>query len=173
MSNGGETDLLFLLGADEIEISKGTYVVYVGSHGDIGANRADIILPGSCYTEKNGFYVNTEGRLQEINRAVFPPGKAKDDWSILKLISDKLNKPLDFIDIHSLRKIMFHDCPNLLSFQLVDDQYHVNLKKLASTKGAILDNSLDIKIKDFYMTNPIARASKVMANCSIQKSKKQ
>ena len=173
MKDGNSTDLLFLLGADEIEIKKGTFVVYIGSHGDIGASRADIILPGSCYTEKNGFYANTEGRLQEVNRAVFPPGQAKDDWSIIKLISDKIKKPLDFIDIHSLRKMMFDDCPNLLSFDQDGREYLKDLKILASLKGVILDDILDTNIKDFYMTNPIARSSKVMANCSIQKSKKQ
>ncbi len=173
MKNGLETDLLFLLGADEIEIEKGPCVVYIGSHGDIGANRADIILPGSCYTEKNGSYVNTEGRLQEINRAVFPPGNAKDDWTILKLISDKIKQPLDFIDTDSLRKMMFKDCPNLLSFEQHNDHYLEDLRKLSSIKGSILDLKMDINIKDFNMTNPIARSSKVMANCSIQKSKKQ
>ncbi|HEU5020022.1 MAG TPA: NADH-quinone oxidoreductase subunit NuoG, partial [Pseudolabrys sp.] len=89
MAQGG-VDVLFLLGADEIEVAPGPFVVYVGSHGDRGAHRADVILPGAAYPEKSGIYLNTEGRVQMANRASFPPGEAREDWAILRALSDAL-----------------------------------------------------------------------------------
>src|SRR5260370_15731195 len=83
MAQGG-VDLLFLLGADEIEVEPGAFVIYIGTHGDRGAQRADVILPGAAYTEKSGIFVNTEGRVQMVGRAAFPPGDAREDWSILR-----------------------------------------------------------------------------------------
>jgi NADH dehydrogenase/NADH:ubiquinone oxidoreductase subunit G len=88
MTAAGALDVLFLLGADEIEVPAGAFVVYQGSHGDKGAHRADVILPGAAYTEKSGTYVNTEGRVQMAARATFPPGDAKEDWAILRALSD-------------------------------------------------------------------------------------
>ena len=94
----GETDVLFLLGADEIDMTAtgGAFVVYIGTHGDAGAHRANVILPGAAYTEKSGTYVNTEGRVQQTNRAGFAPGEAKEDWAILRALSDVLGKKLPF-----------------------------------------------------------------------------
>ena len=90
MAKAGALDVLFLLGADEIDVPPGAFVVYIGTHGDSGAHRADVILPGAAYPEKSGIYVNTEGRVQMANRAAFPPGDAREDWAILRALSDVL-----------------------------------------------------------------------------------
>ena len=96
MAKAGALDVLFNLGADELEAEPGAFVVYIGTHGDRGAHRADVILPGAAYTEKTGVYVNTEGRPQFANRAVFPPGDAREDWSILRALSDPLGARLPY-----------------------------------------------------------------------------
>ena len=90
MAQPDALDVLFLLGADEIDVPPGAFVVYIGTHGDNGAHRADVILPGAAYPEKSGIYVNTEGRVQMANRASFPPGEAREDWAILRALSDVL-----------------------------------------------------------------------------------
>ena len=97
-------DVLFNLGADEIEIAPGAFVIYQGTHGDRGAQRADVILPGATYTEKSGLYVNTEGRVQLAERANFPPGDAREDWAILRALSAVLGKNLPFDSLHALAK---------------------------------------------------------------------
>ncbi len=86
MADAGALDVVFLLGADEVEIAPGAFVVYIGTHGDSGAHRADVILPGAAYPEKSGIYVNTEGRVQMAARASFPPGEAREDWAILRAL---------------------------------------------------------------------------------------
>ena len=96
MTTFGTLDVLFLLGADEVKVPDGTFVVYIGTHGDRGAHRADVILPGAAYTEKSGIYVNTEGRVQIANRAAFPPGEAREDWAIVRALSDVLGKKLPY-----------------------------------------------------------------------------
>ena len=96
MTTFGTLDVLFLLGADDIKVPDGTFVVYIGTHGDRGAHRADVILPGAAYTEKSGIYVNTEGRVQMANRASFPPGEAREDWAIVRALSDVLGKKLPY-----------------------------------------------------------------------------
>ena len=96
MTTFGTLDVLFLLGADEIKVPDGTFVVYIGTHGDKGAHRADVILPGAAYTEKSGIYVNTEGRVQIANRAAFPPGEAREDWAIIRALSDVVGKKLSY-----------------------------------------------------------------------------
>ena len=96
MTTFGTLDVLFLLGADEIKVPDGTFVVYIGTHGDRGAHRADVILPGAAYTEKSGIYVNTEGRVQMANRAAFPPGEAREDWAIIRALSEVLGKKLPY-----------------------------------------------------------------------------
>ncbi len=105
----GETDVLFLLGADEIDMTKtgGAFVVYIGTHGDAGAHRANVILPGAAYTEKSGTYVNTEGRVQQTNRAGFAPGEAKEDWAIIRALSDVLGKKLPFDSLAALRRKLY------------------------------------------------------------------
>ena len=103
MAKSGALDVLFLLGADEIDVPPGAFVVYIGTHGDDGAHRADVILPGAAYTEKSGLYVNTEGRVQAANRASFPPGEAREDWAILRALSDALGKKLPYDSLAQLR----------------------------------------------------------------------
>ena len=102
MTTFGTLDVLFLLGADEIKVPDGTFVVYIGTHGDRGAHRADVILPGAAYTEKSGIYVNTEGRVQMANRAAFPPGEAREDWAIIRALSDVLGKKLPYDSLAAL-----------------------------------------------------------------------
>ena len=96
MAKPGALDVVFLLGADEIDIAPGAFTVYIGTHGDRGAHRADVILPGAAYTEKSGIYVNTEGRVQMAARAAFPPGDAREDWAILRALSDVLGQKLPY-----------------------------------------------------------------------------
>src|SRR5882762_7295743 len=102
MTTFGTLDVLFLLGADEIKVPDGTFVVYIGTHGDRGAHRADVILPGAAYTEKSGIYVNTEGRVQMTSRASFPPGEAREDWAIIRALSDVLAKKLPYDSLGAL-----------------------------------------------------------------------
>ena len=106
MTTFGTLDVLFLLGADEIKVPDGTFVVYIGTHGDKGAHRADVILPGAAYTEKSAIYVNTEGRVQIAGRAAFPPGEAREDWAIIRALSDVLGKklPYDSLDMRCGRR---------------------------------------------------------------------
>src|SRR6185312_8511193 len=106
MAAFGTLDLLFLLGADEIDVAPGAFVVYVGTHGDRGALRADVVLPGAAYPEKSGIYVNTEGRPQMARRASFPPGDAREDWAIMRALSDALGKRLPYDSLAQLRKAM-------------------------------------------------------------------
>src|SRR5690606_1657151 len=106
-------DLVFLLGADEIDIAPGAFVVYVGSHGDQGAHRADVILPGAAYPEKSGIYVNMEGRVQMAARAAFPPGEAREDWAILRALSDVLGHKLPYDSLGALRRAIYAVHPHL------------------------------------------------------------
>ena len=105
--------MVFLLGADEIEIAPGAFVIYLGTHGDSGAHRADVILPGAAYPEKSGIYVNTEGRVQMAARASFPPGEAREDWAILRALSDVLGQRLPYDSLAQLRAAMFKAHPHL------------------------------------------------------------
>ncbi len=113
MLKPGEMDVLFLLGADEVEVPDGAFVVYQGTHGDRGAHRADVILPGAAYTEKSATYVNTEGRVQLANRAAFPPGEAREDWAILRALSDVLGHRLPYDLLAQLRAALYAVHPHL------------------------------------------------------------
>ena len=112
MTKAGNSDVLFLLGADEIDVPPGPFVIYIGTHGDSGAHRADVILPGAAYPEKSGLFVNTEGRVQMSNRATFPPGDAREDWAILRALSDALGKRLPFDSLQQLRAELFKAHPH-------------------------------------------------------------
>src|SRR5260370_3745161 len=114
MAAFGTLDLLFLLGADEVEVAPGAFTVYIGTHGDRGAHRADVILPGAAYTEKSGIYVNTEGRVQMGGRAAFPPGDAREDWAILRALSDTLGQKLPYDSLTALRQTLFVATPHLM-----------------------------------------------------------
>ena len=166
MTRAGALDVLFLLGADEIEVPAGAFVIYQGSHGDKGAHRADVILPGAAYTEKSGTYVNTEGRVQMAARATFPPGDAKEDWAILRALSASLGKPLPFDSLSALRRELYAVHPHFAAVDTVAESDRAGLAKLAGQGGATDKAGFVPAVADFYTTNPIARASAVMAECS-------
>ncbi|NEW87162.1 NADH-quinone oxidoreductase subunit G [Rhodopseudomonas sp. WA056] len=166
MATAGGVDVLFSLGADEVKVPDGAFVVYIGTHGDRGAHRADVILPGAAYTEKSGIYVNTEGRVQIANRASFPPGDAREDWAILRALSEALGAKLPYDSLAALRKAMFAEVPHLMRIDQIEAGDPADLRKLASAGGSVEKTPFKPAIADFYMTNPIARASAVMAECS-------
>ena len=130
MTTFGTLDVLFLLGADEIKVPDGTFVVYIGTHGDRGAHRADVILPGAAYTEKSGIYVNTEGRVQMANRAAFPPGDAREDWAIIRALSDVLGKKLPYNSLGALRQAIFKAAPHLMRIDQIEAGNAADLKTL-------------------------------------------
>ena len=164
----GESDVLFLLGADEIDmtVTGGAFVVYIGTHGDAGAHRANVILPGAAYTEKSGTYVNTEGRVQQTNRAGFAPGEAKEDWAILRALSDVLGKKLPFDSLSALRRQLYGEHPHLSRVDEIAPGDVADLARVARLGGRLNKGVFTSPVKDFYLTNPIARASAVMAECS-------
>ena len=161
------TDVLFLLGADEMDFSKKTaFTVYIGSHGDNAAHVADVILPGATYTEKSGTWVNTEGRVQIGNRAGFAPGDAREDWAILRALSDVLGKKLPFDSLLQLRAKLYEAHPHFAAIDEIATGDAADLSALAKKGGTMANSGFASPIKDFYLTNPIARASAVMAECS-------
>ncbi|MEX6507521.1 NADH-quinone oxidoreductase subunit NuoG [Jiella sp. M17.18] len=164
MAAGG-LDVLFNLGADEVEIAPGPFMVYIGTHGDRGAHRADVILPGAAYTEKDGTYVNLEGRAQVGARAGFPPGDAREDWAILRALSAVLGHTLPFDSLAALRREMYQSHPWMRTDRIEPADAGA-IARLADRVGSLPSQSLTSHIGDFYLTNPIARASKVMAECS-------
>jgi NADH-quinone oxidoreductase subunit G len=161
-------DALLVLGVDEVDLPKAGTVIYLGTHGDRGAHRADIILPGAAYTEKNATWVNTEGRVQYGSRATFPKGDAREDWTILRALSAVMGKTLPYDSLQTLRAKMIADHP---TFGHVDyapgaaDAGGFNPATLGAD-GALSSEPIKSVIADFYLTNPIARASETMAECS-------
>ncbi|MDB5438340.1 MAG: dehydrogenase subunit, partial [Caulobacteraceae bacterium] len=167
-SHKGDLDLLFLLGADELDtarIGKKTFVVYLGSHGDAGASRADVILPGAAYTEKAGIYVNTEGRVQLAKRAIFPKGEAKEDWAILRALSEVLGKTLPYDTLDQLREKLMADHPTFGQVDYVPAGAAFDLAGVGEA-GDVDAAPFASPVGDYYLTNPIARASVTMAECS-------
>ena len=158
-------EVIFNLGADEVEISRdganAPFVIYQGSHGDRGANRADVILPAAAYTEENGLFVNTEGRPQLAMRAGFAPGEAKENWAILRALSAELGKTLPWDSLAQLRQALVAAHPHLGAVGQVADNGWTALELREPAKASFRN-----VIKDFYLTNPIARASSVMAELS-------
>jgi NADH-quinone oxidoreductase subunit G len=160
----GDIEVLYLLGADELGLGDtgSAFVIYQGHHGDRGASRADVVLPGAAYTEKDGTYVNTEGRAQLGRRAVFPPGEAREDWTILRALSGALGKPLPFNSLGELRQKMRTAHPTLGEID--------TLGKAAwggfGAVGPIAATPFVYPIADFYKTDSISRASPTMAECS-------
>lgn len=167
MLSGG-VDVLFLLGADEVDLGQlgTTMVVYIGTHGDNGAHRADVILPAATYTEKSATYVNTEGRVQMTTRAVFPPGDAKEDWSIIRALSGFVGKALPFNSLPQLRAALYADYPHLARIDVIAPSKASDIAKLAKLSPKPGKPSFASPVGDFYLTNPIARASAIMAECS-------
>jgi NADH-quinone oxidoreductase subunit G len=155
------TKLVFNLGADEISMPDGAFVVYQGSHGDRGAHRADVILPGAAYTEQSGIFVNTEGRPQMANRAGFPPGDAREDWAILRALSAELGRTLPFDSLAQLRAGLFEAHPDLGALDQVPSNEWTPLKP-----GRMGEAPFAEALADHYLVNPIARASEVMAELS-------
>ena len=156
--------LTFFLGADEVDFSKfaDSFNVYIGHHGDKGAHAADVVLPAAAYTEKPGTYVNLEGRVQRGDRAVFPPGDAREDWAILRALSEKMGATLPFDNFDELRAAMAQDVPALGQQGLVIHEW--NPPKLdAKPSGPVA-----YPIGDFYLTNAICRASPTMQRCSAE-----
>jgi NADH-quinone oxidoreductase subunit G len=154
-------EVIYNLGADEVEIAAGPFVIYQGSHGDRGANRADIILPGAAYTEENGLFVNTEGRPQLAFRAGFAPGEAKENWAILRALSAEVGQQLPWDSLAGLRAALVKEHPHLGRVDEVPENAWQPLPVKAPAKATFRN-----AIRDFYLTNPIARASSVMAELS-------
>lgn len=167
--------VLFLLGADagcitRQDLPKNCFIIYQGHHGDVGAPMADIILPGAAYTEKSATYVNTEGRAQETHTAVSPPGMAREDWKIIRAISELAGITLPYDDLDAVRARLQEVSPNLVRYDDVEEANYfkqsAELAKLANQQ--LLSDPLippQTNIKDFYMTDPITRASQTMAKC--------
>lgn len=164
-------DLVYLLGADEIDMRRlgEAFVVYQGSHGDAGAGRADVVLPGAAYTEKSATYVNTEGRAQVTARAAFPLGDAKDDWAIVRALSGHLPDRLPYDTLPALRAAMYKEAPQLARLDAVAPAGLKGVEALAARGGALGSEPFGLAVRDFYLTNPIARASAVMAELSALK----
>ncbi|WP_395443430.1 NADH-quinone oxidoreductase subunit NuoG [Caulobacter sp. UC70_42] len=168
MLKPGALDVLFLLGADECETAASdAFKIYLGTHGDNGAHKADVILPGAAYTEKNGLYVNLEGRVQMGRRAVFPKGEAKEDWSILRALSEVLGHKLPYDSLDQLRARLFADHPTFGQIDYAPGSVAVSFDVGAlGADGEVSDAPFESPIKAFHLTNPVARASVTMAECA-------
>mgnify|MGYP000128954818 CR=1 FL=1 len=146
---------LYLLGADSISIDKkDKFVIYQGSHGDKGAEIADIILPGAAYTEKNGLFVNLEGKLQSAYKASYPPGDAREDWIIFKDLANMMKKPLGYNNVKHLRELINKHI-----------QSKINNRVKKTNEVDYIEDSISVRPIDYYYTNSIARSSKVMSEC--------
>ena len=148
-------------GADEVEIPEGAFVIYQGSHGDRGAHRADVILPGAAYTEEQGLFVNTEGRPQLALRASFPPGEGKENWAILRALSAEMDATLPFDSLAQLRRVLVEAHPHLGRIDEVAENTGETLEA-----GDLGSGDFAYAVTDFYLSNPIARASALMAELS-------
>ena len=161
MAAVAEADVIYNLGADEVEIAPGAFVIYQGSHGDRGAHRADVILPGAAYTEEQGLFVNTEGRPQLALRAGFAPGQAKENWAILRALSAEIGAALPYDSLAQLRMALVAEVPHLADIDEVPQNEVVALET-----GTLGKADFRNAIADFYLSNPIARASELMAELS-------
>jgi NADH-quinone oxidoreductase subunit G len=167
----GEIDFIYALGADEFDVSHlgRAFLVYQGSHGDAGAHYADVVLPGAAYTEKEGLYLNFEGRVQRGERAVFPPGEAKEDWAILRALSDVLGKRLPYDNLDALRTAIFAEAPHFADVHELVPHGGAGATNwsIVGAEGPLdATQPLRSAVTDYYLTNPIARASATMAECS-------
>ena len=160
----GDIEVVYLLAADEIDTAKlaNAFVIYQGHHGDAGAHIADIVLPGAAYTEKEGTYVNTEGRVQRGRRATFPPGDAREDWAILRALSEVLGKTLPYNNLGQVRARMVEIAPLLDQLEVVTPSVWADFGQAGSLDGGPFASP----ITNFYMTDPISRASATMAACT-------
>ena len=162
----GEVEVVYLLGADEFDTSRlgNAFVIYQGHHGDAGAHRADVVLPGAAYTEKNGIYVNTEGRVQYANRAIFPPGEAREDWTIVRALSGVLGAPLPYDNLDQVRQRLV-EVNDVFAHR---DELLRNPWGDFGTAGAMQSSAFASPVTNFYMTDPISRASETMARCTAE-----
>ena len=166
---GGGVDVLWLLGADEFDLSRigaGTFVVYQGHHGDRGAARADVILPGAAYTEKTGTYVNTEGRAQRSFAAARAPGEAREDWKILRAFSAVAGKPLPFDDLPSLQARLEQVSPVFGQLGALPRFGCADLAGPAGDVSALSDADFAEPMPNYYQTDVISRSSPTMAECT-------
>ncbi|MFW8592606.1 NADH-quinone oxidoreductase subunit NuoG [Cribrihabitans neustonicus] len=154
-------EVIYNLGADEVVITPGAFVIYQGSHGDRGAHRADVILPGAAYTEENGLFVNTEGRPQLALRAAFAPGEAKENWAILRALSAEVDAKLPYDSLAQLRTALVAEAPYLARIDEITAKDGEPLEQ-----GPLGSAGFLTAVRDFYLTNPIARASELMAELS-------
>jgi len=163
-AQSGALENVILYGADEIAgASLGeAFVVYIGSHGDRGAHRADVILPAAAYTEKQATYVNTEGRAQMTEQAATPPGEAREDWKIFRALSARLDVTLPYDNLNELRVAMYEAAPHLAQ---LDEIVSADAPQAPSHDG-LGTATFTYAVSDFYFTNPIARASAIMADCA-------
>ena len=164
LDGGDDISVVYLLGADEIDMSalKDSFVIYQGHHGDAGAHRADLILPGAAYTEKNALHANTEGRVQAVERAVFPPGDAREDWAILRALSGAMGAALPYDSQGALRAALRDEYPAFLAIDTIEPS---SWEAFGAT-GEIDSEAFAPAIENFYMTDPISRASETMAKCA-------
>ena len=166
-----KNEILYLIGADEINIdTKNKFIIYQGTHGSKNAKIADIIFRGAAYTEKNGLYVSLEGRVQSAFKASFPPGNAKEDWKILRALSDVLNKPLKFNTIEQLRSKIFDFNPAL---QRTDQLPLIDVNALNVENVEVIDSKVNYLPIDYYHSNEIAKSSKTMLECKIARQSLQ
>jgi NADH-quinone oxidoreductase subunit G len=163
-AESGEIEAVYLLGADEIDTTRlgNAFVIYQGHHGDRGAHRADVILPGAAYTEKNAIYVNTEGRAQMARMATFPPGEAREDWKILRALSEVLGRTLGFDSLAQLRRRLADASPVFAEIDAVVPAAWGPFGAAGQMDGAPFRRA----IENYYMTDPISRASATMAKCT-------
>ena len=169
-AQSGEIETVVLYGADEIAGAAlgDAFVIYIGSHGDRGAHRADVILPSAAYTEKQAIYVNTEGRPQMAERAAFPPGEAREDWKIFRALSEHLDAKLDFDTVEALRVKMFEVAPHLSQLDQIAPAGAPQAPEAGKAEASVFASP----VEDFYFTNPIARASATMADCAKAKQER-
>ena len=162
-AKAGKLDLLWLLGADEIDFEPfaSSFVVYQGHHGDAGAHHADLVLPGAAYTEKDGIYVNTEGRVQYATRAAFPPGDAREDWTIIRAVSGAVGKSIGFDTLAELREALCADHPHFADADEIAPAKWASFGGRAKLSAEPVGQAFD----NFYMTCAISRASETMAEC--------
>lgn len=171
MAKKGALDVLFLLGADEIDASATkAFKIYLGSHGDRGAHGADVILPAAAWTEKSGLYVNTEGRVQMAERVVFPKGEAKEDWAILRALSERVGKTLPYDSLEQLRAHLMADHPTFGRIDYLAPAAAFKVEALGN-KGEPGDTAFRSAVADPYLMNPIQRASATMAELSAQRAR--
>ena len=167
-AQSGEIKTVILLGADEIDTSKlgSAKVIYIGSHGDNGAHRADIILPAAAYTEKSATFVNTEGRVQRTQRAVMPKGDAREDWAIIRALSAYVGKTLPYDSLAQLREKLAKDHPTFLGLDFAPGHTANSVAPPYGSAGAMQSAPFRTAVTAFHLTNPIARASRTMAECA-------